>query len=87
MFVILTHFAHRFFLSITVVLLVLSSVFYYKGIWNANGQTQLQASTIGSGSSALYATSPQTGDIFKYNGVPNSWTRIGDPASMIVASK
>lgn len=27
----------------------------------------------------LYATNPQTGDIYQYNGIPNSWTRIGGP--------
>ncbi|MGE7875088.1 hypothetical protein [Bacillus paramycoides] len=30
----------------------------------------------------LYATNPDTGDLWKWNGTPNSWTKIGGPGTM-----
>jgi hypothetical protein len=37
------------------------------------------------GGAELFAVSPATGDIYRYNGVPNSWTRIGGPGKMFAA--
>lgn len=34
----------------------------------------------------VYAISPTTGDIFKYNGIPLQWTKIGGPGKKFVTS-
>ncbi|PFL73132.1 hypothetical protein COD81_07105 [Bacillus cereus] len=34
----------------------------------------------------FYATNPTNGDIYRYNGVPLSWTKIGGPGSMFATS-
>lgn len=38
------------------------------------------------GMTMVYAVSPTTGDIFKYDGVPLSWTKIGGPGKKFVTS-
>ena len=43
------------------------------------------AMTLITGENSLFATNPDSGDIYKYNNSPHNWTRIGGPGSMFVA--
>jgi hypothetical protein len=38
------------------------------------------------GGTRLYATNPDTGDIYRYEGVPMSWTKVGGPGSQFAAN-
>ena len=43
------------------------------------------AATLIAGGNDLYATNPDTGDIWQWNGTPYEWTCIGTPGHMFVA--
>lgn len=54
------------------------------GVFAYDGQTWTQiggpAGALYAGGAGLFATHPQTGDIYHYNGSPMNWSRIGGPA-------
>lgn len=39
------------------------------------------AADLYAGSAGVFATSPANGDIFRYNGTPDSWTKVGGPGT------
>ncbi|MBN1487643.1 MAG: hypothetical protein JW981_08375, partial [Anaerolineae bacterium] len=49
------------------------------GEWQQIGR---HARNIYAGGEALYAVDPDKGDIYKYNGTPFDWTRVGGPGQM-----
>ncbi|MFJ4859124.1 tectonin domain-containing protein [Streptomyces sp. NPDC088730] len=48
------------------------------GTWTAIGGP---ARNIYAGRAGLFATNPDTGDLYKYDGKPGTWTRIGGPGA------
>lgn len=51
--------------------------------WNGHEWTQIggPANNLYGGAFGLLATNPSTGDIWKYNGRPNDWTKAGGPGA------
>jgi hypothetical protein len=64
-----------------------------KGVWlreltgPGGGWEQIggPAKWIYAGDAGIFATNPQSGDIYQYNGTPMSWTRIGGPGKTFAA--
>ncbi|MFJ1930388.1 MULTISPECIES: DNA/RNA non-specific endonuclease [unclassified Streptomyces] len=53
------------------------------GEWNGATWTAIggPARNIYAGRAGLFATNPDTGDLYKYDGKPDNWTRIGGPGA------
>ncbi|MFE4695332.1 tectonin domain-containing protein [Streptomyces sp. NPDC056749] len=53
------------------------------GEWHGDTWTKIggPAKTIYAGRAGLFATNPDTGDLYKYNNKPHKWTRIGGPGA------
>ncbi|WP_330321403.1 DNA/RNA non-specific endonuclease (plasmid) [Streptomyces clavifer] len=53
------------------------------GEWHGDTWTKIggPAKTIYAGRAGLFATNPDTGDLYKYDGKPHKWTRIGGPGA------
>lgn len=54
------------------------------GVWEWQGGQSWRkvggpAAELYAGSAGVFATSPTNGDIFRYNGTPDSWTKVGGP--------
>ncbi|MFJ8770518.1 tectonin domain-containing protein [Streptomyces clavifer] len=53
------------------------------GEWHGDTWTKIggPAKNIYAGRAGLFATNPDTGDLYKYDGKPHKWTRIGGPGA------
>ncbi|MCZ4103019.1 DNA/RNA non-specific endonuclease, partial [Streptomyces sp. H39-C1] len=53
------------------------------GEWHGDTWTKIggPAGHIYAGRAGLFATNPDTGDLYQYNGKPDKWTRIGGPGA------
>lgn len=53
------------------------------GQWHGDTWTKIggPAKNIYAGRAGLFATNPDTGDLYKYDGKPHKWTRVGGPGA------
>lgn len=61
------------------------------GVWEWQGGQSWRkvggpAAELYAGSAGVFATSPVNGDIFRYNGTPDSWTKVGGPGTTFAMS-